>query len=276
MEEIAPFPLSQEPATEPALPPGAPQEVAPAEVAPVMQYEPQPPRPLIRTQTLPLAVAYTGCPTVGEYLEQQAPPGSPLRLRLREVRLTSEAQCAMAEFPETLHLLALAPEGLPDNVGVVPLWIRMAESCPRAELRFAGEFEFPHAERLLGDDPSLQIDALELPHLILFDEEWRPVAHWGPRPSAADPLLDEWLAQHPDFELLFEGISAELRGDPVDAAAHAANGQPLQQAFGALNQQLMLQMRIWYNSGLDAEASNELQALLAGLRDETESTDARA
>jgi hypothetical protein len=224
--------------------------------------------------TLPPALAYTWCPTVAEFLEGHAPAGSPVARRLREVRLTPEAQRVLAEYPDTIHLLAVVAEGLPDITGVVPLWIRMAEACPRAELRVAGESELHVVERLLGDDPALHLDHMELPQLFVFDDEWHPVAHWGPRPHAADPLLDEWLAQHPDFELLSEAAAAEAHGDPVEPAAiRAANGLPIQHAFAALNLQLMLQMRIWYNSGLDAEGSNELQMLLAGLHEEVDTVD---
>ena len=41
-------------------------------------------------------------------------------------------------------------------------------------------------------------------------------------------------------------------------------------ALADLHNRLMLQMRIWYNSGLDAEGSAELRALLAALHDDAE------
>lgn len=230
--------------------------------------------PLLPGERLPPALLYTRCATVAEYLAGCAQTGSLVPQRLREVRLTPTVQRVLVEFPETLHLLALAPEGLPDCTGVAPLWIRMAESCPRAELRFAGESELPLVEQLLGDDAPFDLDRLELPQLLLLDDEWHPLAHWGPRPHAADGWLDEWLAQHPDYELLSEALAAAQQGEEVHPAAlAAARGQTLHDAFAALNQQLMLHMRVWYNSGLDAEASSELQALLAGLQAESESAD---
>lgn len=236
--------------------------------------EPAPAHAFLQAARLPLALSYTRCLTAAEYLELSALPGSPLLQRVREVRLTPTLRRILVEFPDTLHLLALAPEGSADSTGVAPLWMRVAESCPRAELRFAGEGELPLVEQLLGDDTPFDLERLELPQLFLLDDEWHALAHWGPRPHAADALLDEWLAEHPTYELLAEGLAAIQAGEAVEPAAlDAAQGQTLQAAWAALNLELMLQMRIWYNSGLDAEVCNELQNLLAGLRDERDEND---
>jgi len=226
-------------------------------------------RAIYATSRQPLALAYTWLPTVREFLAG-LPQGCPLLLRLAEVRLTSDVQRALADYPDALHLLAIAPEGLPDSPGVLPFWIRLAEACPHAELRFACDADLIQVDRLLGDDHSVALESLELPQLLIFDEEWRPLGHWGPRPHAAEPLLDEWLAHNPSYELLSEA-AAQPHGEPqAPAAQRAAGNLSVQQAFAALNQTLMLQMRIWYNSGLDVETSNELQALLLGLREEAE------
>jgi len=224
--------------------------------------------------TAPLTLSYTWCPTVAEYLAMQVIPGDVFHCRLGEARLSTALQNVLVEFPDTLNLLAVLADGLPDLPGVLPLWIRLAEACPRAELRMAGEAQLPLLERLLGDDPTLSLDTLELPQLLVFDDEWHLIAHWGPRPQAAEPFLDDWLTQHPEYELLSEAAAAELSGDPIEPlnpdVLRAAKGKSVQDAFTALNQQLMLQMRLWYNSGLDTECSAELHALFAALREESD------
>jgi hypothetical protein len=221
---------------------------------------------------MPASLAYTRCATVAEYLSAHAPPGSPLALRMSEARLTSDAQSVMVGCSDPLNLLALVAPNLPDAPGVIPLWVRMAQCCPRAELRFAGEADAFLVERLLGEEAASILDAIELPWLLVFNEEWQLVAQWGPRPQSAEAMIDEWLAQHPDFEAL-----AEAAADGADSAQEGAPAEasPTSDAAGeqlaALLRNLMLHTRLWYNSGLDADCSAELQQLLAGLHDESES-----
>jgi hypothetical protein len=241
-----------EPAAVPASIPDAEAESEPARPA-------RPPEPLISTP-LPRALAFTVCPTLREFLAQHAddPELVPLERRLHEVRIPPDDQSFFATYPDTLHLVAVVNPHLPDTPAVLPLWVRMAAACPRAELRVVGDDSPVLLHRLLDDEVALDLETLELPALLIFDDEWHLQAHWGPRPHAAEPSIDEWLAHHPDYERL---VQAEAQGmiSPNEIATLAD-----------LHMLLMLQMRIWYNSGLDMEGSAELHALLASLHDDTE------
>jgi len=59
--------------------------------------------------------------------------------------------------------------------------------------------------------------------------------------------------QHPEYEALAEAEEVE--------------GAQEQEAWVALTETLFMQMRVWYNSGLDADAAREILALLASLLD---------
>jgi hypothetical protein len=150
-------------------------------------------------------------------------------------------------------MLAIVSFDIPDLVGVLPLWNQMARSCPRAELRIVTDEEMPLLERILNGDSPLDLETLDMPLLLLLDEEFQVQAQWGPRPQAAEHYIEEWLAQHPDFERLAEDESMEGAT-----------------AFAALSLDLTRCMRVWYNSTLDAESSAELDRLLASLQSDNE------
>lgn len=200
-------------------------------------------------QNLPRSVAYARCPSLYEVLQSEGKEYPLLLARMQEGRISPELQVRCSEFSDPLLMLAVVGLDVPDTVGVLPLWNQMAHSCPRAELRIVGDREMPLLERILNGESPLDLDALEVPLLLLLDEEFQVQAQWGPRPQAAEQYIEEWIARHPDFERLAEDESVEAG-----------------QAFAALGTDLTLHMRIWYNSGLDAECSAELDRLLANLQ----------
>lgn len=202
-------------------------------------------------QNQPRSVAFARAPSLAESLLRYNINDPLLHARLREVRITPELQLRCSEFHDPLLLLAVVDFELPDVVGVLPIWQQMAHSSPRAELRVICYNELPLLERMLDGDASLDLETLEAPMLLFFDEEFHLLAHWGPRPRAAEHYIEEWLAQHPDFDQLIEDES------PEGAAA-----------FGALHDDLVRYMRVWYNSELDKESSMELERLLAALQGE--------
>lgn len=202
---------------------------------------------------LPRPVAFARCPSLYEALRRTEGEYPLLLARMDEARITPELQIRCGEFADPLLLLAVINFEIPDVVGVLPLWNQIARSSPRAELRVVCDEEMPLLERILNGESPLDLDALELPLLLLLDEEFQVQAQWGPRPQAAERYIDEWLAKHSDFERLAEDESPEGTA-----------------AFAALNLDLTRSMRIWYNSGLDAECSAELDRLLATLQSDAE------
>jgi hypothetical protein len=200
-------------------------------------------------------LAFATCLSMGEYLAARPELCRLFCARRDEVRIPPAAQLFFAEYPDTLHLVALVNDALPETSVVVPAWARIADACPRADLRVLVDDGDPAAlENVLNDPDALaEIDGAELPQLLVFDDEWQLQTRWGPRPPAAEAYLDEWLACHPEFETL------------GDAAAPEA-----QRAFAELSRVLAYEMRIWYNSGLDRDCVQGVQALLAALQDDAE------
>ncbi len=206
------------------------------------------------------ALAYTLCPTPAEFLEHcEESVATSLRRRIAEARIPADVQAELIYYPDTVNFLAIVGVDLPDTAVLLPLWIRIAKAMPRATMRVVDDAALPMLERLLGDDDDLDVENLDLPMLVVLDEEWHYQGRWGPRPAAAELLLDEWLNQHPEYEVL----AAMEESDVAHGGAHDAEHD----AWVALNDALMLQMRIWYNSGLDADAARELLAVLVSLQD---------
>lgn len=202
------------------------------------------------------ALAFSSSLTVEEYLAARPAMKRLFCARRDEVRLPPAAQLFFCDYPDVLHFIALVNDALPETSVGVPVWARIAAACPRADLRLLADDDPAALEALINDpDAWADLDGVELPQLLVFDEEWQLQARWGPRSPAADAALDEWMGRHPDFE------------PPADGAPPGE-----QQAFAAMTQALALEMRVWYNSGLDRECVEGIQALLASLQgDEGES-----
>lgn len=206
----------------------------------------------------PRSLAFTSCLTLSEWLAglEADPANAPLLRRMSEARIPPDVQLFFTDLAETFFLVAVTGNDLPDVPGIVPIWVTLARACPRGELRFVADDDTNLLEQLLGDDSEINPETLEFPQLLVFDDEWRLQGQWGPRPQAAEALLDGWLARHPDYEALAEA------GEAGDEAAAA----PL----AVLIEALQWEVRVWYNSGMDTTAARELQAFFAALSEEDE------
>ena len=98
------------------------------------------------------------------------------------MRIPPDDQGFYASYPDTLHMAAVVNIHLPDTPAVLPLWVRLATACPRADLRVLNDDNLAPLQRLIGDEAALDLETLELPALLIFDDEWQLQAHWGPRP----------------------------------------------------------------------------------------------
>lgn len=219
--------------------------------------------PPVRPRFEQRSLAFAACLDVGEYLGARPDLRDLFCARRGEVRIPPAAQLFFAEYPDTLHFVALVNDALPETAVVTPVWARIADACSRADLRVLADDGDTALGKVINDPDALaEIDGVELPQLLIFDDEWQLQARWGPRPPAADVYLDEWLAGHPEYETLADG-----------AASLTAPTPEAQQAFAALNRALTHEMRIWYNSGLDRECVQGVQAVLAALQEEADPGD---
>lgn len=197
-------------------------------------------------------LTYTGTLTFAEYLAGSHHQDF-LAVRQREIRLLPDDQFYFAAYAEAGYWLVVADDG-PDTLVVLPVIARAAEQAPRITLRVVREEDAAAVLGVLIDDAPTLTALLEadLPLLVYFDEEWHFQEAWGPHPQAIEPYLDQWVADHPDFESLAEDESP---------AGHAAYAQLLDR--------LAHELRLWYNSNLNYACGQELHQLLARWHDES-------
>jgi len=199
------------------------------------------------------SLGYTAAATFEEYSADAAATVA-LHRRLAEIRIGPDDQLFFAAYPDVLHWVVIADDS-PDTVAVLPVLVHLARCSPRIDVRIAQADVWEGYLRVLVDDPDLlsNLADIDLPLLLIFDEDWRYVDQWGPHPEAIDPYLDEWLTAHPDFDALSEDDS------PC--------------AYRALLEELTHTMRLWYNSTLNQACAKEVRELLARLQEEAGSDD---
>lgn len=167
------------------------------------------------------------------------------------VRLDPDTQLYLTGFPTWLTSVVIVEDMAPDTAMIVPILVRMAEACPRLELRIvSAAMDLTALNELVEEDMDLDedLDDLDLPLVLFFDEEWNQQARWGPRPAAAEKRLDDWLSANPDYEILLDSDDEE---DPPELAHWV--------------EQLTHQMRFWYNSDLTAACIGEIREILEKL-----------
>lgn len=205
------------------------------------------------TKALPIqskSLAITSALTYREYLESSPEPRQLIQTRLSEVRIPPAHQEFLINYPDILNFVFIINEDVPETTIILPIIQRMVATSPRFLLRILRERDAFFLLEAAVNDLELDDDTdIELPLLLVLDEEWNCQIQWGPQPAAADPYLDQWLASNPTVESFSsEGENQEEQGtDP------------------GLFDVLLQEMRIWYNSGLDQECIREICDQLAQL-----------
>lgn len=82
------------------------------------------------------------------------------------------------------RLLVLAEDWCGDAVNTVPILARFAEAQPGIELRIIRRDQHPETM-----DRYLTNGSRSIPIVIVLDEEFRELGHWGPRPA----VLQAWV-----------------------------------------------------------------------------------
>ena len=242
------------------LPPlqAIPEPAIPMQTVLSQTAQPQPVQPqIVEPQTVPFTdkgLLYSCAPTYAEYVASSSRLDF-LEIRAREIRLLPEDQAYFTAYSDLTHWLIVAADDSPDTLVVLPVLAHMAAWAPRLSLRVVGEDEAALLLLALIDDADLlaSLTDADLPLLISFDDAWQFQEQWGPHPQAIEPFIEQWLNEHEDYELLAEDESVA--------------GQA---AYTRLLDQLLLEMRLWYNSGLNHACGEELCALLARWHDESD------
>ncbi|HRJ41071.1 MAG: thioredoxin family protein [Caldilineaceae bacterium] len=196
--------------------------------------------------------AFTSGETFEEYCDAQSPQQANLLRRiLAGMRIDPDTQCYLATYSTWLTCCLLVGDETPDTALIVPIVVRLAECCPRLDLRIVSDSnDLAALNELVDDDLDLEeeLDEIDLPLLFFFDDEWNQQARWGPRPVAAEKRLDEWLTVHPEYGALLED---DENGDPA----------VLEQWI----EQLIHQMRLWYHDDLTGATIGEIRTVLQQL-----------
>jgi diadenosine tetraphosphatase ApaH/serine/threonine PP2A family protein phosphatase len=110
----------------------------------------------------------------------------------------------------------------------------------------------------LASDSALgrEVSRHSLPLLALFDDERQYLGKWGPHPAGFVSYMDDWRKRHPDS-------APEIEFGP--------GGSPHQDV--ALHNELIHEMRLWYNSALNQASIVEVRALLESVLDDWVSDD---
>ncbi len=190
--------------------------------------------------------------TFSEFLQIFAGDRQLLRSRVGEVRVPPAIQDAIVTYPDILNMVLLVNEDAPETVVLLPIIVRLAQLSPRIVLRILRDTDDLSLLETAVEDLDWA-EGIDLPLLLIFDEEWVWQAQWGPQPAAAEPYIDRWLEMHREYEALADDESAE--------------GQV---AYANLSLRLLHEMRVWYNSGLNQACIQELYELLSSLHEDEE------
>lgn len=174
-----------------------------------------------------------------------------LRRLLTGVRIDPETQLYLSGYPVWVNCFVVVEDQTPDTAMIAPILARLADCCPRMELRyFSADGDLAALNELVDDELDLEedLDDLDLPLLLFFDDEWNQVGQWGPRPEAAEDRLDAWLAGHPNYAALMDSDDEEDSPE-----------------LDMLVEELTHQMRLWYNDDLTGACVEEIRAVLQSL-----------
>lgn len=203
------------------------------------------------------AFAFTSTMTVREYIDSRPNHRQLMQTRTTEVRLPTTVQEFLITYPDILNFLLIVSDDAPETAIVLPIIQRIVAASARFVLHIVRDTDDLSLLETLIDDLDISDESdTDLPLLLIFDEEWNWREQWGPRPEAAETSFDNWLEAHPEFEQLADGETAEA-----------------QAAYLLLTAELLQEMRVWYNSGLDNECINEIVSLLETLTDDDSGED---
>lgn len=97
---------------------------------------------------------------------------------------TDAQLAAFGNLPRGLRMLALNADWCLDSASIIPLLARVAERVPGVELRLLERDA--HLDLM---DAYLTNGGRSIPLVILLDEAFSPLGHWGPRPGP----LQAWV-----------------------------------------------------------------------------------
>ena len=99
-------------------------------------------------------------------------------------------------LPGTRRLLVIAEDWCGDAVNTIPILARLADTTPGLELRVIERDRHPDVM-----DQYLTNGSRSIPVVIVLDDEFRELGHWGPRPTELQAWVMANRATTPKSEL---------------------------------------------------------------------------
>ena len=133
------------------------------------------------------ALAFTSSLTFREFLEKSPALAPLLRGRHQEIRIPLAEQTFFLTYPDILNFIVLVNEESPDTLVVLPILVRMAAASPHFWLGILRDNDdLTMLDGLIDEiDFAEDLGELDLPLLLVFDEEWNFQGQWGPHPQEA-------------------------------------------------------------------------------------------
>lgn len=134
------------------------------------------------TSTLDFAAIWDQAYSYDAFVQAAAPEHKGLWEAIGKLHQPSEATLALG-LPVGVRLLCLAADWCGDAVNVVPALANWAR-IKGIELRLINRDTWPQVM-----DQYLTGTARAIPIVIVLDQDWRELGHWGPRPAE----LQAWV-----------------------------------------------------------------------------------
>lgn len=109
----------------------------------------------------------------------------------RRLSLSDEIRQRLATITSPRKLLALSEDWCGDAVNILPWVSRLAEASDHVDFRILGRDENPDLM-----DAHLTDGSRSIPIVIVFDEDFRELGWWGPRPQE----LQAWVRANLDLD----------------------------------------------------------------------------
>ena len=129
------------------------------------------------TLTPPIAERFAQAETLEAFMARAEANRELWLMTARRAALPDDVAAAAAQTPGRWHLLVLVEDWCGDAVNTVPVVQRLAEAMPGAELRV-----LERDRNLDLMDTHLTNGARSIPLVIVYDDAFREVGQWGPRP----------------------------------------------------------------------------------------------
>lgn len=126
---------------------------------------------------------YISAPRFAEYLASVEKSRDMWHALAERARVSDEVLDQVRQLPP-LRLLALSEDWCGDAVNTLPIIARMAEEVPHLDFRVLGRDASPDLM-----DTHLTNGSRSIPVVIVYDEAFRELGYWGPRPTE----LQSWV-----------------------------------------------------------------------------------